>query len=253
MTNTEANRVFRLTLTAVVSVVLAVFLAGCNSSLPDSVEQLGRESGHTIALQQLVDPYLAETTPGDRGYKIGPSDVLDVTIYKAPELSRSVQVGTDGMISLPLIGDVRVVNKTPSAVEREVAGKYGAGFLKSPHITVFVKEYNSSRVTVDGAVRQPGVYPTRGHDTLSGAISLAHGLDPDAASSDVAVVHRDNDGKTTMTRYNLSDIHHGRSNDPIVHAGDVIIVEDSTAKWAFHSLKQVAPLLTPLTWVLVNL
>lgn len=233
--------------------LLVGFLAGCNSSLPDSVEQLGRESGHTIAFSQMVDPYLAETTPNDKGYKIGPSDVLDVTVYKAPELSRSVQVGTDGMINLPLIGDVRVANKTPSSVEREVASKYGSGYLKSPHITVFVKEYNSSRVTVDGAVRQPGVYPTRGHDTLSGAISLAHGLDPEAASSDVAIVHRDNDGKTNMVRYNLSDIHHGRANDPVVHAGDVIIVEDSTAKWAFHSMKQVAPLLTPLTWVLVNL
>lgn len=238
---------------ALISLLLAGFLAGCNNTLPDNVAQLGRESGHAIAISEVIDPYLAETTPGDKGYKIGPSDVLDVTIYKAPELSRSVQVSTDGTINLPLIGDVQVAGKTPTTVEREVAAKYGSGYLKSPHITVFVKEYNSSRVTIDGAVKQPGVYPTKGHDTLTAAITLAHGIDHDIASSDVALVHKDKEDRVTVVRYNLSEIHHGRAKDPIVHAGDIIIVEDSAAKSVFQSVRQVAPLLTPLTWVLVNL
>lgn len=233
--------------------LLTVLLAGCNNSLPDSVEQLGRESGHAVALSAAIDPYLAETNPDDRGYKIGPSDVLDVTVYQASDLSRSVQVSTNGTINLPLIGDIRVVGKTPTIVEQEIAAKYGSGYLRSPHVTVFVKEYNSSRVTVDGAVKSPGVYPTKGHDTLTVAISLAHGIDPEAASSDVAVVHKNSDGQTTLIRYNLSDIHHGKAIDPIVHAGDVIIVEESSFKSSFHVVKQVAPLLTPLTWIFINL
>lgn len=204
-------------------------------------------------MNAAVDPYLAETNPDDRGYKIGPSDVLEVKIYKAEDLHREVQVTTHGTINLPLIGDVRVAGKKPSEVEQEIAAKYTSGYLRSPHVTVFVKEYNSSRITVDGAVKQPGVYPTKGHDTLTVAISNAQGILHDFASSDVAVVHKTSSGEVTVNRYNIADIHHGKAVDPIVHAGDVIIVEESSLKNSFHVMTRIAPLVTPFTWALLNL
>lgn len=228
-------------------------MAGCYNSLPDSVEQLGRDTNHAVSLSSANDPYDAETGPDDRGYKIGPSDVLEVKVYKAEDLSREVQVSTHGTINLPLIGDISVAGKKPSVVEQEIAARYNSGYLRSPQITVFVKEYNSSRVTVDGAVRAPGVYPTKGHDTLTVAISNAHGIEPEFASSDVAVVHKTSSGETIITHYNISDIHHGKARDPIVHAGDVIIVEESSLKNSFHIMTRIAPLVTPFTWALLNL
>ena len=253
MKKSFANRVFPHTLRAISSLLLTVFLAGCYNSLPDSVEQLGRDTSHAVSLSSAIDPYEAETDPDARGYKIGPSDVLEVKVYKAEDLSREVQVTTHGTINLPLIGDIKVAGKKPSDIEQEIAAKYNAGYLRSPQVTVFVKEYNSSRVTVDGAVKEPGVYPTKGHDTLTVAISNAHGLQHDFASSDVAVVHKTSSGETIINRYNLSDIHHGKSVDPIVHAGDIIIVEESSLKNSFYVMTRIAPLVTPFTWALLNL
>lgn len=184
---------------------------------------------------------------------MGPLDVLDITVFKAPELSRSVQIGTNGAINLPLIGDVPASGKTPAALERDIATKYNAGYLQSAQVTVFVKEYNSSRVTVDGAVREPGVYPTRGHDTLMGAISLAKGLDKETASTEVVLFRASEDGTRSAARYDLGAIRSGRSPDPAIVAGDVIVVEDSMTKTTFKLFTQILPVGSPMAYLMVAL
>ena len=100
---------------------------------------------------------------------------MDVSVFKVPELSKSVQVADTGTINLPLVGEVPAAGKTAQEVEQDLTKKLGAKYLQNPQVTVFVKEYNSQRVTIEGAVKKPGVYPVRGKTSLLQFIAMAEG------------------------------------------------------------------------------
>ena len=134
---------------------------------------------------------------------VGPQDVLDITVFQAPDLSKSVQVAEDGAISLPLVGQIPAAGKSASQLERDIEARLNARYLKSAQVTVFVKEYNSQRVTVEGAVRSPGVFPLRGNDTLMQVLAKSGGVNRDIAS-DNAIVFRNADGARTMIRFDIS-------------------------------------------------
>jgi polysaccharide export outer membrane protein len=234
------------------------FLSGCSDLLPASSsvfeERLPGTERSVAArdgaeLARAARQYVAASTPGEVGYKIGPQDVLDITVFKAPELSKTVQVAEAGTINLPLVGDVGAAGTTAAGLERELEAKLGAKYLKSPQVTIYVKEFNSQRVTVEGAVKKPCVYPIRGHDTLLGSIAMAEGLDRDTASSNV-VVFSTASGVRTATRYDIDNIRNGNSRDPPIHGGDVIVVDDSVAKAAFQTFIKMLPLAYPLAFLL---
>ncbi|MBI1867900.1 MAG: polysaccharide export protein [Methylocystis sp.] len=195
-------------------------------------------------LARAADTYVASATPGNAGYKIGPQDVLDITVFKAPDLSKTVQVAESGTINLPLVGEIGAAGRNATEIEHDLAAKLGAKYLKSPQVSVFVKEYNSQRITVEGAVKKPGVYTIRGHDTLLQSIAKADGVDRDYASNS-AVIFRAIDGGRSATRFDINDIRNGKSEDPQVLAGDVIVVDDSMAKGAYQVLIKLLPLATP--------
>jgi polysaccharide biosynthesis/export protein len=239
-------------------VACAGFLSGCNGFSGDRAalwqeQQAGGEGSPAASdrteLARAADKYLASATPGNAGYRIGPQDVLEITVFKAPDLSKTVQVAEVGTINLPLVRDVGAAGKTAADLERDLEAKLGAKYLKSPQVTVFVKEYNSQRITVEGAVKKSGVYPIRGHDTLMGLIAMAEGLDRETASSNV-VVFRTTDGVRTATRFDSNEIKGGTSEDPLVQAGDVIVVDDSMSKTVFQNLIKLLPLATPLAFIL---
>jgi polysaccharide export outer membrane protein len=235
------------------------FLHACNSSLSDDgglPEQHAslsedRHAGHVspaahdkAEVARAAERYVASTTPGSSGYKIGPQDVLDITVFQAPDLSKSVQVAEAGMINLPLVGTIPASGKTATEIERDLQAKLGAKYLKSPQVSVYVKEFNSQRVTVQGAVKKPGVFPFRGHYTLMQTIAMAEGMDKDLASSDV-VVFRTTDGAHSAIRFDVDNIRSGRSPDPEIQAGDLIVVDDSAAKAGFNIFKSLVPLASP--------
>jgi polysaccharide export outer membrane protein len=199
----------------------------------------------------VADRYISTTTPGNVGYLIGPQDVLEIAVFKVPELSKIVQVSEGGAINLPLVGDIHASGKTASEIERDLAAKLGAKYIKSPQVSVFVKEYNSQRITVEGAVKSPGVYPLRGHDSLLQSIAKAGGLDREIASSNV-VIFRTTDGTRSAIRFEIADIRSGSSADPQVQTGDVIVVDDSTAKSAFQSLVKVMPIASLANLALIH-
>ena len=93
----------------------------------------------------------------ERDYKIGPEDVLDISVWKAPELSRTVPVRPDGKVSLPLINDIDAAGMTPSVLRQELAKRL-AEYVPSPEVAVIVREVHSSKVSVIGSVRNPGRY-----------------------------------------------------------------------------------------------
>ena len=214
--------------------------------VPDSKPSVGSGARTAAKAPDKIDAtraaaVVAGLTPGNPGYKIGPLDVLEVSVYKVPELSKTVQVAESGSINLPLVGEVPTVGRTAQDVERELTTKLGAKYLQSPQVTVFVKEFNSQRITVEGAVKKPGVYPLRGRTTLMQAVAMSEGMDQNVASSSIAVFHQGT-GKRAATRYEIDDIRSGKAADPEIVAGDLIVVDNSASKEAFNNFVRALPI-----------
>jgi len=138
-------------------------------------------------------------------YRIGPKDLLEISVFGADELSRTVRVSEDGKVSLPLLGEVIVDGLTKSELEKKLAGLLGEKYVQNPQVTVFIKEYQSKRVSVLGAVEKPGPYQLLGRQTLMQIISEAGGLTRDAGS-DIIIIRQLPDGASTSLRISIDDL-----------------------------------------------
>jgi polysaccharide biosynthesis/export protein len=141
--------------------------------------QNGTSADYNRRLEQLQHSLPSEAT----SYRIGPDDLLDVSVFDVPDLSRTVRVSAGGEISLPLLGSVPVAGQTPQDLEESLAQELRAHYMKDPQVTVFVKEMESHGVSVFGAVTKPGVYQIRGARSLIEVLSMAGGLADDAGDS----------------------------------------------------------------------
>ena len=139
-------------------------------------------------LEQLLPP--KETLdPEAKDYRIGTDDLLDISVFEATELNRTVRVSADGNISLPLIGNVRAAGLTAAELERALEELLGRTYMKEPHVGVFVKEPHSHAVSVFGAVRNPGVFQILGSKTLIEMLSMAGGPSDDAGDTVIVMRH----------------------------------------------------------------
>ena len=139
-------------------------------------------------LGQLVNANSTATDSDWGEYRIGPDDVLDISVFAAPELNRMVRVSSSGDISLPLLGSVRSAGLTPMGLESYLEDLLRRSYVKDPHVSVFVRDLQSHPVSVMGAVKAPGVFQVRGPKTLLEVLSLAGGLSDDAG--DTAIIMR---------------------------------------------------------------
>jgi polysaccharide export outer membrane protein len=190
---------------------------------------------------QAADALTAVAKPGNAAYKIGPLDVLDISVFKVPDLTKEVQVAEDGTINYPLIGDVPTAGKTSHQLEQELTKQLGAKYLKNPQVTVFVKEYNSQRVTVSGSVKTSGVYAIKGNTSLMQVVAMAGDVDTTTDSGDV-VVFRNIDGQRSAAKFDMDAIRAGRASDPQVEPGDIVVVDSSATKVAFHNIISALPI-----------
>jgi len=146
----------------------------------------------------------AETRERQTGdYRIGPQDLLDINIFEAPELNRTVRVSENGEVSLPLLGGIHVVRLTARELENTLTAKLRE-FLKDPHVSVMVTAIESHPVSVIGEVNKPGVFQVRGSKTLLEMLSMAQGLAPDAGDEVLVMrnagYNRGQDGCAQTTR-----------------------------------------------------
>ena len=163
-------------------------------------------------------------------YRIAPDDVLRVQIYHEPGLSlEDAEVTAAGMVRMPLIGDVPVAGLSASEASDVIAGRLGERYLVSPQVTVFVKKAVSRRITVDGEVREPGLYPIEGRIGLLQALALAKGPRRLASLKQIIVV-RQTEGQRKAASFDLNAIRRGEASDPEILPGDTIIVGLSRAK-----------------------
>lgn len=212
----------------------------------------GAQSVEVISGAELPQPSRADLTAQDRPYLIGPFDKLTIDVFGIEELSKKeVQTDASGRISFPLAGVVEAAGRTPAEVEEILEQRLRIGFVRDPQVTVNLKETVSQVITVDGQVREPGLYPVIGRMTLIRAVATAKGTDEFAKLDDV-VVFRTVNGQQYAALYNLKAIRRGGYPDPEVFANDVVIVGDSAGRRLFKNALQVAPLLTTPLIVLLQ-
>lgn len=192
------------------------------------------------AVRKVAFSLASMSDPESKTYKIGPRDTLEVTVFKAPELSKTVQVSEVGTINFPLIGEVVAAGKTAREIEQEMTRALGSKYLQNPQISVFVKEYFSQRITMEGAVKKPGVYPIAGGLSLLQAMAQAGGFD-DTASHTVLLFRQVN-GKRLAGKYDVSNIRDGSEEDPQLQAGDVVIVATSDMREGMNMVLKLLPL-----------
>lgn len=221
---------------AVLLLALAIALAACSAS--PGVKAVAKGSA-------LPPPDTTTASGGYEGgsdYRVGPQDLLEITVFGVAELGRTVRVNSNGQISLPLIGGVQAGGRTIPELERDIGAKLAQSYLQNPQVSVFVKEFTSQRVTMEGALTKPGIYPLTGKTTLLQAVAMAGGLDP-LAQLDGVVVFRQVDGKKMAAVFDLRKIRTGAAEDPQVYGDDLVVVEQSGSKSALQNFIKAAPAL----------
>ena len=123
----------------------------------------------------------------DADYVLGPEDVIEVFVWKEPDLSTAVTVRPDGRITLPLAGELVAAGKSPAELQEEIASEL-ARFVERPVVTVIVKAINSRQISVLGEVRRPGRYRIAQRTTVLDAIALGGGFTEFAHRRDVLVL-----------------------------------------------------------------
>jgi len=208
-------------------------LAGCNSAPPKA---------GSMSLRPPDSVNASGAYEGVSDYRIGAQDLLEVRVFGVKNLNRAVRVNSNGQISLPLIGGVQAGGKSIPELESEIGARLAKDYLQNPQVSVFVKEFTSQRITLEGALKNPGIYPLTGRTTLLQAIAMAEGPDPLADLAGV-VLFREVGGKRMAAVYDLRAMRTGRADDPQVYGDDLIVVEQSGSKTALRRFIDAVPAL----------
>jgi polysaccharide export outer membrane protein len=185
---------------------------------------------------------------GATDYRIGGQDLLSISVFGVQELSKEVRVNARGQVSLPLIGTVLAGGSTVQELEAELARKYSATYLQNPQVSVFVKEFASQRVTMEGAIGKPGIYPITGKLTLLQAIAMAGGVNERTADLSGIVVMRQVDGRRMAAAYDLRLLRKGALEDPQIYGDDIVVVEESGSKTAMRRFLETMPIIGIFRW-----
>ena len=217
---------------------LAGLLAACAFLLSGCSEGRGGPLPYDVTLAR---PDAAAIMPLEEGYRIAPLDKLAIKVLKMEDLTGEYNVDLAGNISLPLIGEVRAVNLTTAQLDSELTAKLGEKYLENPDVSVGIKESTSRVVTVDGAVKEAGAFPTIGPTSLMRAVALAGGVTEDANARRVAVF-RSVGGQRQGAAFDLVAIRRGQAPDPPIYPGDIVIVDGSAVKEAWKRVLQSFPI-----------
>jgi polysaccharide export outer membrane protein len=181
---------------------------------PSSPTTTAREASSSAAI--VRDPRTVD-------YVIGPEDVLDIMVWKNPELSRTVPVRPDGKVSLPLVNDIQAAGLTPSDLRAMVTEKL-TDYVPSPEVAVIVREVHSVKVAVIGSVKLPGRYEIKTPATVLEMIAMAQGL-TEFANKDRISVLRQNGGSTVRIPFNYRKVADGAEQENFfMRPGDIIVV-----------------------------
>jgi len=190
-----------------------------------------------VVLAALVGWGYAQLAAAQEEYRLGPEDVIEITVWGHQDLLRQVAIALDGTITFPLIGEIKAAGKSIQVLEKALAQKLADGYLVNPQVSINVKEYKSQKVFVMGEVRTPGTYPVTKKNDLLFALSLAGGFTP-TAGHEVMIVRPKNprgealsleeakNRQEKIIRVNLKGALDGDTSQNVaIYNGDSIIVQ----------------------------
>lgn len=168
----------------------------------------------------------ASVSPGSvpADYKIGPNDLLEVEVFGVSELKRLVRVNTTGHVSMPLVGLVQVAGLSPADAEALIALAYADKYLQDPQVSIFVREFTTQRITLDGALVKPGIYPLVGQITLLRALAMAGGGAQMADMERVMLFRITAEGQRLSQTHDIEKIRRGEAPDPVLQSEDMVVV-----------------------------
>ncbi len=183
-------------------------------------------------------------------YKIQYGDLLDIKFLYNPELNENLPVRPDGRITLQLVGDLLVVDMTPTQLAEALKQRYSAE-LRKPEVTVIVRQFAAQKIFVDGEVARPGLVQLVGPMTVTQAIAMAGGFTYDARRNEVVVIRQNPPAKPMVTVVNVIDVHRGidMTNDVNLMPYDMVFVPKSPIgevdKWVDQYIRRLLPFPIP--------
>lgn len=226
--------------------LVLLVLASAATACAHKVPPLGGPQVQVMDTAALPVPAGAVDGEGRRTFRIGPFDRLIIEVFGVEDLEQELQVDGSGDIVMPLAGRIEAEGLTPIELSERIAQRLKERYIRDPQVSVNLKETLSQTVTVDGEVKDPGLYPVVGEMTLMRAVAQAKGTAEFAKLDDV-VVFRTVQDQRYVGLYNLEAIRRGNYTDPEIYAGDVVIVGDSPQRRLMRDLLGASSLLaTPL-------
>lgn len=226
------------------ALTLAFPLAACAGGA-----KLDERSTAVTVAESLPPPDTPSILVDAQRYRIGANDEIAVTVFSAPELDKTGVVDAAGMFALPLVGSISAAGKTPPELAKDIESQLQGRYLKVPRVAVNIMQARSQSVTVDGEVKEPGMYPVVGNISLQQIIATAKGTTPGANLGNV-IVFRTVSGQKMAAMFNLRDIRSGRYADPQIYGNDIIIIGETAARRFLQDTAMTFPLLARFVPVL---
>lgn len=206
------------------SVALLLLFLPFAATTQESVSKTQTSGKALVSRTGDVSKDLRNPVTDDPAYVIGPADVLDISVWKEPEVSRTVPVRPDGNISLPLLNDVHAAGLTPTQLAAQITGRLNK-YVTNPQVTVIITVINSQRIYILGEVVRAGAYPLLPGMTVLQALSSAGGFTQFANTKDICLLREEN-GKHMKYLFNYKDVINGDKSEQntALKAGDTIVV-----------------------------
>jgi polysaccharide biosynthesis/export protein len=195
------------------SVYLLIALISCGSLRGQTTtgsQDVAASSGAVVATSSAQSDTPQRSTRSDNTYIIGNDDLLSISVWKEPDLTKQVPVRSDGKISLPLIGDIQAAGRTPSQLEQDIADRLKA-YITNPQVSVIVQEIRSENFNILGQVTKPGSYPLASGTTVVDAIAIAGGFKDFAKKKGVYVLRRNPAGTEFKYSFNYEEFIKGKN------------------------------------------
>ena len=212
---------------------LCISLAACTSTIEQASRPIAEVEEVFEAPVRNVDPAT---------YRLGPKDVIAIRTFRENDLSfEELVVDSTGAIAFPLVGRVQAEGLTAFELADRIEAGLARSYLRSPDVTVVVKQVAQARFVVQGAVVQSGIFELEADTTLLAAIARARGTN-DVASRDDVVIFRNIDGQRMGALFDVNAIERGYQDDPVIVAGDTIVVHTDGARRSYLELLRASPL-----------
>jgi polysaccharide export outer membrane protein len=187
-----------------------------------------------------VNPALVEPKPAAAEYRLGPGDVVKITVYNNPDLSIEAELSQDGRIRFPLVGEVALGGLTRAGAEQAIAQRLDAGgFVPKPHVNLLVTQYRSQQVSVLGEVHRPGKYALSQAVGVTDVLAMAGGITP-KGSQVITVTRKSADGRPVRRQIDVTKLLAGAGDPDDLRLGndDIVFVPQAPVFYIYGEVRQ---------------